>query len=95
MTLATQAPPGILTGPKPPYANGIGIPGFCHLKMIPGASEHLSIWTDAEGQHHGGDVVIGETEAHGPIRLYCDSPAQLRALALALSRYADWIEALA
>ena len=94
--MTTAQPPGPLTGPKPPHANGIGIPGYCHLQFIP---DHIAdapnVWTDSYGQHNDGDLVIGETLAHGPIRLHYETTADLRALALAATRLADWRETAA
>lgn len=94
MTSTTAAPPGTLTGPRPPHPNGIGIPGYCHLELLPGhVCDHEWVATDTRGQHNDGDLVIGETLAHGPIRLHYETVAQLRALALAATRLADWLEA--
>lgn len=92
MTSTTQAPPGTLTGPPPPYPNGIAVPGFYHLQIVPTVTDHEWIATDTRGQHHDGDLVIGETLAHGAIRLHYETVAQLRALARACDRLADWME---
>jgi hypothetical protein len=83
--MTTAIPPGTLT-----------IPGICHgLPINPLAADHEYVTTDTAGQHQDGDLIIGETLIHGALRIHYQAASDWRALALAASRIADWLEKVA
>lgn len=89
--MTTAPPPGILTGKPSPPGCRIAVPGMYHLNMIPAVSANR--WLDEKDRHHDGSLIVGETEAHGPVSVHYDTAAQVDALIAAATVYRDWLKA--
>lgn len=71
----------------------ITVPGACHgMPVIPGPDDREQIITDSAGQHHDGDLLLGETRLHQQVWLEHWTSPQLHALAIAAERLAGWKE---
>lgn len=89
MTAATPAALP-LTGPPQLPGSSITVSGVCHhLPILAGATD--TEWI-ATGAVHDGDLILGTNRASGDVRVHYSTAAEWRALSLAATRIADWLE---
>ena len=93
MTAATDLAPAPAGYRYPPPADcTLAFPGVGHLAITAGARDNEWLRATPDGQVHDGDLTVGASEAAGLVRLHYRTAAEYRALALAASRIADWLE---
>ena len=71
----------------------ITVAGACHHMPLSGPVTDREAWVTVSGApgHPEGALLLGETLAHGPVRLDSGDPAFWDAVALAASRIAGWL----
>jgi hypothetical protein len=91
----TTAPPGTLTGTAPRQDTAaITVPGLYHnWPCVAMASDTEYIRGTKDGPVNDGDLVFACHQATGPMRIHYTTAEQWRAMALAATRIADWLEA--
>jgi hypothetical protein len=70
----------------------VAVTGICHLDMT-GCIADYHAWVTSQRipLHPEADLVVGETYAHGPIRLSCSDPAWWDEIAVGAVANAKWL----